>query len=119
MDIQGSNEISRLLGMRGYKRLEVDDDITQRLLGFDYSLLPGLNLRFLETKKKENDWTEYLILYQVQKYRDTTQYFKHIFDILSVISKELAKITDIDSIGIQEVECGLTNYYYFLIYILK
>lgn len=113
------NTIARLLSMKGDSRLEVTDSLVEKIQGQDYSGLPGISLRFLETRKKNDDWTEYNVLYQVSKTGSgNAQYLTFIFTLMSILTRGF-KGYNIDSIGIQEVECSLPGYYYFLIYIIK
>lgn len=123
MDIPGFNSIRRLLGMRGIKRLEVCNELTDLILGYNYQEeTPGIKLRFLETKKYESDggtWTNYNILLEAEKYSDTPRYLSYVLDSVSKIIKALEDRSEyIDSLGIQEVDTGEAGFYYILLYIL-
>lgn len=121
MGTQVSSNISRLLKMRGQKRLEVRDLVTERILGFDYNTSPGLSLKFLETRNKESEggsWTEYSVLYEIKKITETPHYMAHVFELLFRSVGLLLKDIQVDSMGLQEVECGLSEYY-VLIYIIS
>ena len=55
----GSNEIRRLLNMRGNKRLGIKNDITEQILEQGKEL-NGLKVKYLETRNKETNsgsWT--------------------------------------------------------------
>lgn len=116
----GSNEIRRLLNMRGNKRLGIKNDITEQILEHGKELT-GLKVKFLESRNKETNsgsWTEYNILLEVLKLdENNVEYLSSIFGMLSSLLKNLKHLDNIDSIGIQEVDCSLPKYYYFLIYI--
>ena len=121
MGIQVSSNIGRLLQMRGQKRLGVKDQVTERILDFDYTKSPGLSLRFLETRNKETEegsWTEYNVLYEIKKISETPQYMNHIFELLYRSIGNVLRDLEVDSMGLQEVECGLSEYY-VLIYIIS
>lgn len=107
--------------MRGQKRLGVKDQVTERILEFDYTQSPGLSLRFLETRNKETEegsWTEYNVLYEIKKISETPQYMNHIFELLYRSIGNVLRDLEVDSMGLQEVECGLSEYY-VLIYIIS
>lgn len=116
----GSNEIRRLLNMRGNKRLGIKNDITEQILEQGKEL-NGLKVKFLESRNKETNsgsWTEYNVLLEVLKLdENNVEYLSSIFSMLSSLLKNLKHLDNIDSIGIQEVDCSLPKYYYFLIYI--
>lgn len=120
MDIQVINkgsDISRLLGMKGLTRLAIEDELTSAILSAKFSHYSGLNLRFLETKK-HSDWTEYSILLELRKSEETILDFITGLNQVSRFLEEVIEF-DVDSIGIQETDCGSSDYYYILIYILK
>ena len=106
--------------MRGNKRLGIKNDITEQILEQGKEL-NGLKVKFLESRNKETNsgsWTEYNILLEVLKLdENNVEYLSSIFGMLSSLLKNLKHLDNIDSIGIQEVDCSLPKYYYFLIYI--
>lgn len=109
--------------MKGTKRLEIKNELTDRILGFDYQTqTPGIRLRFLETRYKDLDlggWVNYNVLLEIDKYNDTPKYLSHIFSSISkAVSEWDNNINLIDVVGIQEVDCGESEYYYVLLYIL-
>lgn len=121
MGIQVSSNISRLLRMKGQKRLDVRDQVTQKVLDFDYTKSPGLSLRFLEARNRQGEeggWTEYNILYEIKKISETPGYLAYVFELLYRSVGTLLKDLPVESMGIQEVECGLSEYY-VLIYIIS
>lgn len=121
MGIQVDSKISDYLGRKGKARLEVKNNITKAIFNLDPEMFPGIKLRFLETRSKEEvsgSWIEYNVLLEIKKYQDTSEYLSFILKNLGKLLKSIDNI-GIDSIGIQEVECGLPDYYYLLIYILS
>lgn len=123
MGIPDYNSIRRLLGMKGLKRLEVSNELTDKILCYNYSEeTPGIRLKFLETRNKESevgDWVNYNILFEVDKYNDTPKYLEHVFSSISKIVKDWeSEIKFIDVVGIQEVDCDEAEFYYVLLYIL-
>ena len=120
MDIRVINrgsDIPRLLNMKGLTRLAVEDELTSAILNAKFSHYSGLNLKFLDTKKY-TDWTEYNILLELRKSEETVLDFITRLNQLSRFLEEVIEF-DVDSIGIQEIDCGSSDYYYILIYILK
>ena len=120
--LENSSEIKRLLKMKGNKRLEIRDDITSTIL--DYSkntIYPGVQIKFLESRLKSTDmgsWVEYNILFEIHKMEESSvDYLSEIFKILGLIIKQLKDLEGIEQSGIQEVECGISKYYYLLIYL--
>ena len=117
----GSNEIRRLLNMRGNKRLGIRNNITSEILKICKLLEGGLKLKFLESKYKETDngsWVDYYILLEALKLEENNiEYLGSIFTIIGEFIKKFRLFSEIDYTGIQEVECGLPKFYYFLIYI--
>ena len=119
------SSISSLLRMHGQKRLGVKDEITERILGFDYATeTPGLGLKFLDTQKFTGEtgefWAEYNILFEVLKYKDSDPIFlSYVFGLVEKAMLMFKDLGEFDSMGIQEVECGDSDYYYILIYLLK
>lgn len=112
--LASSNDIDKLLRMKGSKRLQVRDEVTEKIL----ELPPGvIDLQFLESKRFSG-WNEYNALFRIKKIKESAPYFEVIFGSLSRLMKDLSDIEN-DGLGIQEVECGLPDYYYVLIYIIK
>lgn len=123
MDTPDYNSVRRLLGMKGLKRLEVSNSLTDKILGYNYSdQTPGIRLKFLETRSKDLDnggWTNYNILFEADKYNDTPEYLSHIFSSISRIVSTWEDETGlIDVVGIQEVDTEEAEFYYILLYIL-
>lgn len=121
METQEGSKISRLLRMKGLSRLEVRNEITKAILELNPELTPGINLKFIENKKKNTDngsWVEYNVLLEIQKREETVRYLRFAFENLSNLIKSLSGL-NIESIGIDEVDCGESDYYYVLIYILS
>lgn len=123
MDIRGGNNITRLLRMRGKKRLGVKNHMTDWILEEPYYLQTGINLRFLESKRmvtETGEWEEYSVLYEVKKIKESPQYLSEVLKIIGQLLDRIGKSNlEIESMGIQEVECGLSDYYYVLIYIIN
>ena len=124
MDIQEyDNSVRRLLGMKGSRRLEVSNSLTDKILGFPYSeQTPGLRLKFLETRKQDLEyggWVNYNVLIEADKRNDTPEYLSYIFEKLSEIIKAWeGEGEKIDVVGIQEVDNSEAEFYYVLLYIL-
>ena len=101
--------------------MAVENDITDTILGQSEADTPGLRLRFLESRIRgldEGEWIEYFALYGMKKWKESANYLEHIFSCLSKVAASLKNL-EIDSIGIQEVDCGEAENYYILIYILS
>lgn len=118
-----SNNIARLLKMKGIKRLQVKDEVTECILGFPYDKSTGgiVKLQFLESRNFEGPggkWNEYNALFRIEKIKESAAYMGAVFEALSHLMKGLCQLEN-DGFGIQEVECGLADYYYVLIYIIK
>ena len=110
-----------MLRLRGDRRLMVENEITDTILGQSESDTPGLRLKFLESRKRslgEGDWTEYFVLYKMKKWVETAGYLEYVFSCLSKLVGKL-KGLPYDSIGLQEVDCSEPGSYYVLIYILS
>lgn len=121
VDSSSCREIQRILRLRGDRRLMVENEITDTILGQSEADTPGLRLKFLESRKRsleDGDWNEYFVLYKMKKWVETAGYLEYIF---SCLSKLLGKLKDLpcDSIGLQEVDCSEPGSYYILIYILS
>lgn len=114
-------EIQRILNLRGDRRLAVENEITERILSLSEEQTPGLRLKFLESRKRGLDggtWEEYFVLYKMKKWSDTVDYLEYVFKCLATMSSNLKNL-NIDSIGLQEVDCSEAESYYILIYILS
>lgn len=115
MGIQAlNNSIDRFKLMKGRSRLEIKDDLTESLLNLEFP-----KVLFLESRKKETDygiWKEYYILVDLKKI-ESPEYFKYLFFQINKIFSLLRKY-NIDSSGIQELECS-NNSYELLIYIIR
>ena len=114
-------EIQRILRLRGDRRLAVENEITETILSQDEKDTPGLRLKFLESRKRGLDggtWIEYFALYKMKKWTDTADYLEYVFSSLSKVVSSLKKL-NVDSIGLQEVDCSEAESYYVLIYILS
>ena len=99
----------------------VDSDITRAILHLDPEKVPGVRVKTLSQLKKISDggiWEECLVLYEIDKYLDTSDYLSHVFKCLGKVMSSLSRLK-IDSIGIEEVACDYSDYYYVLIYILS
>lgn len=122
MGTQVDSKIDQLLSLKGKTRLEVKSKISQKILEFDFTDTPGISLRFLETKKKVEEfgsWNEFNILLEIPKLEETSNYLGYVILELSKFIKRLGLGLNIDSIGIQEINCSNPNYYYILLYILS
>lgn len=98
-----------------------DNNITRTILYLDPETVPGIRVKTLEQVRRLEDsgsWDEYYILYEIDKYSDTPNYISHIFKCLGKAMNSLSSL-EIDSIGIEEVACDYSDYYYVLIYILS
>jgi len=108
-----NNSIDRLKHLKGRYRLGIDNEISKRILEYDTK---GFRIRFLETKIINSSWEEYYILFEFEKYNSSLQYLSYIF---KEISKFLQNFQDFNlESGIQEVDCGGSNYY-ILIYLIN
>jgi hypothetical protein len=126
MDTQGisSHNISRLLSMKGRKRLQVKDDFTEFLLEYDYNKgLRGTgDLVFLQSRDVKGDldhWTEYDILIGIKKIEECPRYLSFVmFQLYEFLCDDLSG-HGLKGFGIQEVECSLDDYYYILFYAIR
>ena len=78
-DYNNNSEIRRLLGMKGTKRLEISNNLTEHILNYNYSEnTSGVSLKFLETRKRSEelgDWDSYYILFSALKYNDCSELY--------------------------------------------
>ena len=121
VDSSSCREIQRILRLRGDRRLEVENTVTEKILSLSEARTPGLRLKFLESRSRSLEggaWTEYFVLYKMKKWEETARYMEYMFHSLSILMGELHDLP-IDSIGIQEVDCSEPESYYVLIYILS
>lgn len=122
METQVGSKIAELLRMKGRSRLAVKNSITQSLMNLDPELIPGIRLKFLEStncNEENGNWANIYALIEIDKFQETAEYISYAMEGLGKLIKTCSIHTDIDSIGIQEMECGLPKYYYVLIYILS
>lgn len=117
------SEIRRLLNMRGNKRLGIKNNLTAEILESCKSLESQgiMRLKFLESGQMETDngsWINYNILLETLKLEENNlEYLGTMIGTVGNFIKGLRSVKGIDRSGIQEVECGLPKYYYFLIFI--
>ena len=101
---------------------EYDDKIAKHIWSLDTEKVPGVRVKTLDIEKHYNketgSWREYQVLYEIDKYKDNSDYLSHVFKCLGKIINSFSHL-DICSMGIQEVDCSYSNYYYVLIYILS
>lgn len=120
-----SKKISGLLRLKGEERLMVRDEVTAGIHA-TISKISGklpIRLAFLNSVKRET-WVEYGLLLEIPKAEEHIKYLSYEFEEIGKFLKILEDTLDyentkIDSVGIEEVETGLPNYYYILIYMLK
>lgn len=122
---ENSSDIRRLLGMKGEQRLGVNDEIIEKILKIkEEHSIPGITLRFLESKYHETeygDWFEYKLLYKVSRLEgldNPIKYATFMFSNLAKLMLKLEDISGISSFGIDEVLTEEPDYY-VLFYILK
>jgi hypothetical protein len=119
MDRLEGSEIRRLLNFKGSSRLEVKDDLTERILsskGFSFS--GNIRFRFIESKKyigEGGDWAEYKVLFSILKCRDTIEYLQYILTESSKLIGSLLDGIEIDYIRLEEFDCSRADYYYILL----
>lgn len=119
METREGSKINELLSSD--PRLEIKDEVTRTLLELDEYEFPGIRVKCVNSTIKRSisdEWSEYYVLLEVDKYLDTAEYLGFAFKNISKLIKSLEHL-NIDSIGIQEFEGGLAGYYYILLYILK
>lgn len=122
MDRVEGSEIRRLLNFKGNSRLEVKDDLTERILEGKGILLPGgIKFCFIESKKyigEFGDWVEYKVLYSILKCSNSIAHLQYVLGNASHIIGALEKFKP-DYIDIEEFDCSRADYYYILLYIRK
>ena len=121
MGIQVDSKIADYLSRKGKARLAVKNDITRTVFNIDPETFPGIRLKFIESSSKKEccgSWIEYNVLLEIDKYKDNAEYLSFVLKNLGKLLKSIDNVR-IESMGIQEVECGLPDYYYILIYILS
>lgn len=122
METRVGSKISDLLSMKGRSRLAVKNNITQSLMSLDPESVPGIRLKFLESQNHDEDsgtWANIYALFEIDKFQESTEYLNYVMKGLGKLIKTTCNQSNIDAIGIQEMECGLPNYYYILFYILS
>ena len=116
------SEIRRLLNFKGSSRLEVKDDLTEKILETKGVLLPGgIKFCFIESKKytgEGGNWVEYKLLYSILKCSNNVDYLQYVLGNASNIIGELSKFK-LDYIDLEEFDCSRANYYYILLYIRR
>lgn len=129
METQGDSKIKYLLECESERIREgrvygytEKDEISKFILSLDTEKVPGIRVKTLNMKinsnTEEGDWSEYQVLYEIDKYKDMPDYLSHVFKCLGKIFNSFSHL-DISSMGIQEVDCSYSDYYYILIYILS
>lgn len=124
METQENSKIFKYLLNSNTTNLEISDELTNRILEFDYiNKYPGISLKYLESKKRDEElgtWNEYNILFSILKYKDTSDYLGYSLGKLGDLIKDIGKDDiSIDVIGVQEMECSEPDCYYILLYILS
>lgn len=113
MDQRVESKIKEYLGMKGKKRLGVEDEITQNLLSRD--IYPGIRLEFIESKKY-NTWNEYNVLYKLNKIDSLSEFCYILSQFCSLLRNKLKDFPI--KIGISDISTEEGNYY-ILIYVLR
>ena len=86
--LASSNNIARLLRMKGNKRLQIRDEITEGIIRFPYELSTGgmIDLQFLESRSFESvygQWHEYSALFKIRKINESAPYIGTMFETMS------------------------------------
>lgn len=129
METQGDSKIKYLLNKVSEMMLdgrdegyEYDDKIAKHIWSLDTEKVPGVRVKTLDIEvhynKETGNWRGYQVLYEIDKYKDMPDYLSHVFKCLGKIIYSFSHL-DISSMGIQEVDCSYSDYYYILIYILS
>lgn len=118
LGIQGISSISDILDLKNRLGVlsigtEESDPIEKSVFKNRYTFLVP---EFL-FKKKGLDWTEYKILYSYKK-TDSLNNLELLFNQGTLEVEKLIELPNIDSVGLQEIDCGEAEYYYVLIYLI-
>lgn len=128
MDRLEGSEIGRLLRFKGSSRLEVKDDLTEKILEQKtIVLLGGLKFRFIESKKftgPGGEWAEYKVLYSIPKGKQSLEY---ILVVLGSIVKMLRNkntlfgntLDNLSYLELEEFDSSRPGYYYILLGLRK
>jgi hypothetical protein len=122
MDRLEGSEIGRLLRFKGSSRLEVKDDLTERVLKDKGVLLPGgIKFCFIESKRNVEEcgeWVDYKILYSILKCSNDVSYLQYVLGNASHIIGAFNEF-NLDYISLDEFDCSRSGYYYALLYIRR
>jgi hypothetical protein len=118
----GVNDIDRLLRMRGQRRLQIKNKLTDYITEYPFDKR-GVKLQFLESINimgEEKPWEEYKVLLKIPKIKEDSEYLGSALEAVGKFMKDMKACKDCyETIGIQEIECGLGNYYFVLIYLIN
>ena len=132
MDRLEGSEIGRLLKFKGSSRLEVKDDLTEKILEQkNIVLLGGLKFRFIESKKMSGpggEWAEYKVLYSIPK--GEQQSLGYLITVLEGIVKMLKDedgedllfgdtLVNTSYLELEEFDSSRPSYYYILLGLRK
>ena len=112
MDQAGCHSIRRFLDTEKRKYGSLENQVTRKIMKYQRTIS-------LEAIVRETDysvWEEYYVLLEFDKYSDSPKYLSNIF---WEISKFLLEFPEIDSSGIQEIECSENNYYILIYFIYE
>lgn len=131
MDRLEGSEIGRLLRFKGSSRLEVKDDLTEKILEQKtIVLLGGLKFRFIESKKMSGpggEWAEYKVLYSIPKGEQSLEYLLTILiSIVKMLRDENSKdslfgdtLSGTSYLELEEFDSSRPCYYYILLSLRK
>lgn len=131
MDRLEGSEIGRLLRFKGSSRLEVKDDLTEKILEQKtIVLLGGLKFRFIESKKftgPGGEWAEYKVLYSIPKGEQSLKYLLTILgSIVKMLRDEEGKellfgdtLVNTSYLELEEFDSSRPGYYYILLGLRK
>lgn len=125
MDRQEGSEIRRLLRFKGSSRLEVKDDLTEKILEHKNIVFPGgLKFRFVESRKLSGpggEWVEYKVLYSIIKYRQTLEYMQVVLDSIQKLLKTnlFGDLSEVSYLELSEFDSSQSEYYYVLLEMRK
>ena len=131
MDRLEGSEIGRLLRFKGSSRLEVKDDLTEKILEQKtIVLLGGLKFRFIESKKMSGpggEWAEYKVLYSIPKGEQSLKYLLTILgSIVKMLRDEVGKdilfgdtLDNLSYLELEEFDSSRSGYYYILLGLRK